>query len=880
MKMAAHLKQKILKPLSLLNFNANGLKNQILEVANFLQKNSIDIACINETHLKNPDIVKIPNYTIYRNDRENRPGGGTAIIIKKSIPHRPIKINNLINVESTSITILINNQETTIASVYNQPTKPLLTSDLDKLINQSKYFYILGDLNAKHQSWNSLTQNPRGKVLHNHSTQNNYSVLAPDVPTFYPYNTRSSPDILDVILYHHTTSILSISAREDLNSDHIPTILTLNTNTSDISITKKIKSTDWEIYKNTLSIIPENPKILTTDDVDMAINIFTDTINNAYIEATHYITPKYIQHKNIELETLINNKRSLRRRWQRYRHREDKTELNKIQKDIKNLLIQLRKDTFDEKLLLSQSDPSKLWKISRSLTGKSSKPTNHAIRDTNGTTVYKDEEKTMVIAKHFEERFQPHQLKYSNTNFNRDIEYTLQTYFNKSPQSEPGILSPLIVRDIIKNLHPNKAPGPDAIQNELLHNLPIQAITHLTDILNSCLRLCYFPTKWKEGTIIALPKPGKSPLHSENLRPITLLNSMSKILEKSILQFITEKYYSIPNEQFGFRANHSTTHQLFRICKFINCAMSQGMYTVCVFLDIEKAFDTVWTKGILMKLITSDLPDTYIHILKSFLSNRTFKVRVNKHLSTEMNINAGVPQGAVLSPTLFNIYIADFPRYENCLFAQYADDTIIYATDWNIQKCYERLQRYLNSIEQWLLNWKIKINTSKSSTIIFTKRRPKEQFHLKLFNEVIPKKNETKYLGITLDHRLSFKPHVDQTAAKGHNIFYRLYPIFKSPSLSIWAKKTFYIMIIRSSILYAYPAWATLNPALMSRIRGVQRSVLRTICGADYTTSNKFLHEILNIESIENFSQKQQQQFLNSIVNHPNYLLHENQIFL
>ena len=86
---------------------------------------------------------------------------------------------------------------------------------------------------------------------------------------------------------------------------------------------------------------------------------------------------------------------------------------------------------------------------------------------------------------------------------------------------------------------------------------------------------------------------------------------------------------------------------------------------------------------------------------------------------------------------------------------------------------------------------------SRRYLMFFTKRRPKEQFHLKLFNEIIQKKNETKFLGITLDHRLSFKPHADQTAAKGHNIFYRLYPIFKSPSLSIWAKKTFYIMMIQ-----------------------------------------------------------------------------------
>ena len=114
------------------------------------------------------------------------------------------------------------------------------------------------------------------------------------------------------------------------------------------------------------------------------------------------------------------------------------------------------------------------------------------------------------------------------------------------------------------------------------------------------------------------------------------------------------------------------------------------------------------------------------------------------------------------------------------------------------------------------------------------------------------------------------------TVAHSHTISSIVYIQFSNRLHYAFGQRKLYIMIIRSSILYAYPAWATLNPALMSRIRGVQRSVLRTICGADYTTSNKFLHEILNIESVENFSQKQKQQFLKSIVNYPNYLLYQN----
>ena len=182
--MAAHHKPVISKPVVLLNFNANGLKNQLLEFTKYLQDNLVDIACINETHLKLSDNIKIPNYVVYRTDRVNIPGGGTAIFIKKTISHDLVKIANLQNIECTCITILLNNKETTIAAVYNQPSKPLLISDLNKLINNIKKFIILGDLNAKHQSWNSITQNSRGKILHIHSTQNNYAIITPDIRTY------------------------------------------------------------------------------------------------------------------------------------------------------------------------------------------------------------------------------------------------------------------------------------------------------------------------------------------------------------------------------------------------------------------------------------------------------------------------------------------------------------------------------------------------------------------------------------------------------------------------------------------------------------------------------------------------------------------------
>ena len=188
---------------------------------------------------------------------------------------------------------------------------------------------------------------------------------------------------------------------------------------------------------------------------------------------------------------------------------------------------------------------------------------------------------------------------------------------------------------------------------------------------------------------------------------------MGKMLERIILKFITKYNQFIPNEQFEFRTHHSTTHQLYRLCKYIDSNMKYSKHTACVFLDVEKAFDTVWIQGLLMKLIT-DIPDNYVHIINSFLTDRTFKAKVNKCFSPENFIQMGVPQGAVLSSTFLICIHLIFPDIKTVILHNMPMISAI-----NIQTAYETLQNYLSELEKWLKDWKIKINPNKSSVVIF-----------------------------------------------------------------------------------------------------------------------------------------------------------------
>ncbi|KAL4153931.1 hypothetical protein QTP88_001764 [Uroleucon formosanum] len=202
------------------------------------------------------------------------------------------------------------------------------------------------------------------------------------------------------------------------------------------------------------------------------------------------------------------------------------------------------------------------------------------------------------------------------------------------------------------------------------------------------------------------------PDNPSSYRPITLLPFFSKLFEKLILTriypIIKEKKL-IPDTQFGFREHHSTIHQIHRLADTIACSLEKKLYTSAVFLDISQAFDKGWHPGLLFKLKTF-LPPSYYLFFKSYLSERHFLVRSGTEHSSISPILAGVPQGAVASPTLFNLYSADQPINPNTQIAEYADDKVIFSSHTDPGIVSTSLQNHLNDLSYWYSHWRVKIN--------------------------------------------------------------------------------------------------------------------------------------------------------------------------
>jgi hypothetical protein len=284
------------------------------------------------------------------------------------------------------------------------------------------------------------------------------------------------------------------------------------------------------------------------------------------------------------------------------------------------------------------------------------------------------------------------------------------------------------VQAIVEALPKRKAPGPDGITNGMLKKMPLIGMHYLYLLIKSSMLLGAFPIRWKTAIVVMLPKTLKPESASSKYRPISLLSAAGKVGEAVLLRRLKEVVdarKALPEFQFGFRQGHSTTQQLLRLTEWTTRAFNHKKATGAVFLDVEKAFDQVWHEGLLHKLRSLSVPHGLYNVLKSYLNGRVFSVRVGDTRSPLRSLTAGVPQGSLLSPLLFAIYMSDvpLPSDPHTRIALYADDTTVYSSSKSPALLCKHLQRYLDTLTVWCRDWKVTINAMKSKAILISKKR-------------------------------------------------------------------------------------------------------------------------------------------------------------
>ena len=342
---------------------------------------------------------------------------------------------------------------------------------------------------------------------------------------------------------------------------------------------------------------------------------------------------------------------------------------------------------------------------------------------------------------------------------------------NLEDYNQPFSLSELT--DCIMKSH-NTAVGPDEIHYEFLKQLPSCSLDFLLQAFNEVWVSGKFPTSWKQATIIPIPKPGKDSTDPSNYRPIALTSCLCKTLERMIntrLIWFLESNGLITNFQCGFRSKRSTVDRLVRLETFVREAFMKKEHLTAVFFDLEKAYDTTWKYGIMRDLSDFGLKGRLPHFIDNFLSNRNFKFRVGPTLSDLQGQEEGVPQGSILSVTLFSIKINNIVKTLNpgvdC--SLYVDDFLICYRSKHMHTIERQLQQCLNKIQKWALENGFKFSKTKTQCMHFCQLRGlHDDPVLKLDGVEIPVVDQYKFLGVIFDRKLSCIPHINYLKAKCH----------------------------------------------------------------------------------------------------------------
>lgn len=859
------------------HLNANGLneyhKKQFLKL--YLDQLHLDVLLISETHFNSNSVFRIPNFTCYHTPHpDNRARGGSAVIIKNNIDHFILESFSSPFIQATSISVKIANKNVTISAVYSPPKHSFeYTHFLEYLESLGQSFISGGDFNAKHHYWSSRLNSVRGRRLKMAMDCAGAFPVSSPSPTHWPVDLNKIPDVLDFFICKGISeNRLNFENTYDSCSDHSLIVL----NFSDRAVIKEQippvfnSQTDWDFFRRVVFDSLNNSRPMrTVEDCDEAIDHFYSVLYGALRKSTPEkpsICPENIY--PLKIRQALKLSRQLRHKYQNTRNPADKTRFNNASSNLTNLLVEHSNRSFEHFLsTLSYKEDTNysLYKASKSI----SKPRSIASPLlTNHGWARSPMEKSLAFAEHLSSVFKP----LPSDQAHHEVEDFISAY-NPDARDHIKFTNPKELRDLLKTIKPNKAPGKDRISARILRELPPKAFAFLASLFNACIRLHHFPTRWKLSVINMILKPGKNSTSPSSYRPISLLSVLSKLFEKVIYaRLIVTCETCLPDHQFGFRKRHSTIQQVHRLVNIIEASFQNRRYCTGLFLDLSQAFDRVWHEGLLFK-ISKVAPEFHL-ILKSYLSGRSFLVAHEGALSCTFQILSGVPQGSILGPLLYLIYTHDIPlpTSDSLYLATFADDSAILSVDENPDNASTALQDYAELVAIWFHEWKLILNETKSVQVTFSLKNG--SCPPVAINGSFPLQEESvKYLGVHLDRRLTWKTHISKKRSQIDLTVSKFsWLLSKRSKLSVPNKLQLYKSIIRPIWSYASQLWSTASPSNIKVIQTAQNKCLRSVLGAPWYVRNDVIHASLGVPLVIDYVKIMHRKYLNFLEFHPNHL--------
>lgn len=813
-----------------IQWNCLSIANKKSELVHIVNKHKPFIICLQETWLKQDSIFKIPGFACFRNDRPDG-YGGVAILVQNSFSAIPVSLSNHCNDISV---VAVNVNSICYVSIYYARPSIAIFNEINQLLNNlPKPFVLLGDFNSHHQLWGCSSTTYYGEQLLDLINNHDLCILNTGEATRLA-RTPSAPDLS--LCTPDLASLLSWSPLDSTHgSDHFPLLITFPFNKPAPLLRQprlkyKLNDVMWEQFqfkvKQRVSELPE----LSKENINHCSQLFTEVL----IGAADETFPAKKQGPNLipsppwwdeECTNAVKERKKVEKEYCTSMTDSNFDHYIEVSKSTKELLRNKKFEGWRKfcHSLCPNVKPSLVWENIRKFRSAFNKNQQNKIPS--------------ELAEKIMDRLAPP--------FVPDEFVINQTVPNPILDNRNGVMdlnSPFTLDELqgVLSYVKDSAPGDDGIPYSFLTHLDNDSLIYLLSLINKAFITGYVPPSWRTQDVIFLLKPQKPSTDPSSYRPIALSSTRTKVAEhliKNRLEWFLEHNSLLSNSQFGFRKGKSTLDNLSIFTTDIRLAFSRNESVVAAFLDINAAYDNVNISILKSKMQYLKIPSLLTNFIVNIVSERFIKYSLDPSANSFLyrTVWKGLPQGSVLSPLLYNVYTYDLDSSVNNSLSilQYADDLLLYATGKIIEQVSESLNTTLGALKVWLNNNGLDLSPSKSTVVLFSRKRVLPPVHIALNNVPLLVKNQAKFLGVILDSKLTGIPHFEYALLRcEHNL-----NVLRCVTGVWWGAHPFtmkllYNALIRSILDYGIFLLHPSNMNAFKKLEGVQSKALRLITGA------------------------------------------------
>ena len=745
------------------------------------------------------------------------------------------------NIEMCTFKLTLGVSHYIIAALYRPKSKHIgvneFTSDMNDILNNDIFrrnkSLLIGDFNIN--LLEHSTHIPTNFFLNTMQTLNYFPHISrptrfPDTPDlgqpslldqiWSNFTPPSFPGILHCCISDHLPIFININQQSKSNNRHEIKFRNFNANCH-ILFTNELRKINWE-------------ELLTMENTNDNFNLFHKKLYECY-NKNFPIKSKYITEKRLNNAWLTSGiLKSIKHKCNLFKMYKIGTVSHETFKQYRNHLTQIirasKMNHYFQIFPNFRNNTKKIWQTINELKGNTNKVNNIKSLHYNNSLLTDSSDIAEAFTRYFSTIAPELDRRLPHTNINPK-DYLKGNFLN-------SMMCPIVttfdVTKVIKSLNNKKSGINDISPIVIKRNTQLFSIP-LAILFNQSVATGTFPSLLKTAKITPIHKSGPDN-DLKNYRPISQLKVFSKIFE-TLMKVYLINYLETRNilnpSQYGFRRNCSTFKALNVFSNNILSAIDKKLHVLSIFIDFAKAFDTVNHKILINKMHHYGIRGTLLSWFKDYLTDRHHYVVFNCKKSTATPVNLGVPQGSVLGPVLFLIYINDisdlFSENKTILFA---DDMTLYLTGPNQNELVLNANNELEKLYQWCLCNRLTINTGKTYFMLFTTTKTPHLINLKINNEIISKTDNIRFLGVNYDDSLSFKHHINnltQKISRHIALLYQIKDIIPSDVL-----KSIYYAHIYPLLTYCNPIWCTTYTTYLTPLRLLLKKIVRIITKSDY----------------------------------------------